>query len=71
MRRSHVSFERRHFERSKTLDERSSSVARNYLIKAISDDESLKEESEVETEEDKNSSNSGTTNPRFIFLSIA
>ena len=63
MRRSHVSFERSHFERSKTLDERrSSSVARNYLVsKTISDDDSPKDESDVETEEDGNQSDSGKT----------
>ena len=40
------------FERSKTLDERSSSVVRSYMTKASSDD-SLKDESEVESEEVK------------------
>lgn len=48
------------FERSKTLDERSSSLIRNYMTDEISvSDGSLKDESGSEIEEDRSPPNSG------------
>ena len=59
------------FERSKTLDERSSSLIRNYMTDEISvSDGSLKDESGSEIEEDRSPPNSGrrTFNVIWLFL---